>query len=288
MSLFAQLFLNSIIAAAIYTLIAVSFTLAFSVTKFFNLAHGTVAVIGAYGAFYITQTLGWGLGFGIVAGVLCAALVGYIADLCVFRSLLNRKASSLVLLVASLGLMTVLQAVVAMAFSSQFQSLSRSIAHQNVYRVFGGSITEVQVGMLLAGLLITSLLLVVLKKTHYGKSVVAISDDIEVAQVIGINTRKVIMQTFVLCSSIAGFAGVLIGLDTGVEPNMGLALLLKGIIAAVIGGIGNVGGAILGALLLGLVENFGIWKISGEWKDAIAFGLLIVFLIFRPKGLIAR
>lgn len=288
MELFIQLFLNSIIAAAIYALIAVSFTLAFSVTKFFNLAHGTVAVIGAYGAFYITQTLGWNLGFGIVAGILSAAFVGYVAELCVFRPLLNRKASSLILLVASLGVMTVLQALLAMVFSSQFQSLSRSIPHQDVYRVFGGAITEVQVYMMLAGLCITSLLLVALKKTHYGKSVVAISDDIEVAQVIGIDTRKVITQTFVLCSSIAGFAGVLIGLDTGVEPNMGLTLLLKGIIAAVIGGIGNVGGAILGALLLGVVENFGIWKISGEWKDAIAFGLLIVFLIFRPKGLIAR
>lgn len=87
---------------------------------------------------------------------------------------------------------------------------------------------------------------------------------------------------------IAGLAGILYGLDTGIEPTMGLSLLLKGVIASIIGGIGNVYGGVLGAFLLGFVENFGIWKISGEWKDAIAFVVLILFLLFRPNGLMRK
>jgi branched-chain amino acid transport system permease protein len=93
---------------------------------------------------------------------------------------------------------------------------------------------------------------------------------------------------FFIGSALAGLAGILAGYDTGLEPTMGMSLLLKGVIASIIGGIGNVYGGVLGAFLLGFVENFGIWKISGEWKDAIAFGLLIIFLLFRPQGIFGR
>ena len=120
----------------------------------------------------------------------------------------------------------------------------------------------------------------------FGKSVRAVSDDEEVAKIVGINTERVIGWIFFIGSAVAGLAGILVGFDTGIQPTMGLNLLLKGIIAAIVGGVGNIWGALLGAILLGFVENFGIWKISGEWKDAIAFVLLILFLIFRPKGII--
>jgi branched-chain amino acid transport system permease protein len=96
----------------------------------------------------------------------------------------------------------------------------------------------------------------------------------------------VIQRVFIIGGAIAGLAGILVGYDTGLEPTMGMNLLLKGVIASIIGGIGNVWGGFLGAFLLGFVENFGIWKISGEWKDAIAFGLLIIFLLVRPKGIL--
>ena len=129
---------------------------------------------------------------------------------------------------------------------------------------------------------------VILKKTLFGKAVNAVADDEEVAKIVGINTNKIIAAVFFIGSSIAGLAGILVGFDTGVEPTMGLSLLLKGIIASIIGGIGNIYGAVLGAFLLGFVENFGIWKISGEWKDAIAFGLLIIFLLFRPQGILRK
>lgn len=202
----------------------------------------------------------------------------------------------MVLLVASLGAFTAIQAIIAILFTSQFQTFSQNIGSQKVYEIFGLStwlkagavITETQLIILISAIVVSAGLAVLLKYTMFGKAVKAISDDEEVAKIVGINTNKIIGYVFFISSAIAGLAGILFGFDTGIEPTMGFGLLLKGVIAAVVGGIGNLYGGVLGALLLGFAENFGIWKISGEWKDAIAFILLIVFLVFRPSGIIKK
>jgi branched-chain amino acid transport system permease protein len=128
----------------------------------------------------------------------------------------------------------------------------------------------------------------IFRYTIFGKAVKAIGDDEEVSKIVGINTEKIIGWVFFIGSAIGGLAGILIGFDTGIEPTMGLSLLLKGVIACIIGGIGNVYGGVLGAFLLAFIENFGIWQISGEWKDAIAFIVLILFLLFRPRGILRK
>ena len=201
----------------------------------------------------------------------------------------------MIFLVASLGVFTMLQAIIAILFTSQFQTLTKATVSSKVYEIipataqFGSAvITEVQLIILVVGLLIMLGLAALLKFTMFGKTIKAVADDEEVAKIVGINTERVIMVVFFIGSAIAGLAGILVGFDTGIEPTMGLSLLLKGVVAAIVGGIGNVYGGVLGAFLLGVVENFGIWQISGEWKDAIAFGLLIVFLLFKPKGILPR
>jgi branched-chain amino acid transport system permease protein len=166
--------------------------------------------------------------------------------------------------------------------------LTQSAGAGKVYDIFGGVITEVQLIILICGIVIMAIMALVLKFTIFGKAVKAVSDDEEVSKIVGINTPKVIGWIFFIGSSIAGLAGILIGFDTGIEPTMGMSLLLKGVIASIIGGIGNIYGGVLGAFFLGFVENFGIWKISGEWKDAIAFGVLIIFLLWRPQGILKR
>ena len=131
-------------------------------------------------------------------------------------------------------------------------------------------------------------LILFLRKTSFGKAVRAIGDDEEVSKVVGINTTVVIAIVFFIGAMYASLAGILIGHDTAIQPRMGLLLLLKGWIASVIGGIGNLYGAIVGGFVLGMIEQFGIWDLAGEWKDAISFILLILFLAFWPKGLIPR
>ena len=194
----------------------------------------------------------------------------------------------MVLIVASLGIFTAIQAIIAILFTSQFQTLSTNVGSQKVYEIFGGVITEIQLIIFVLGILIMFLIAGFLKFSMIGKAIKAVGDDEEVSKIVGINTDTIIGIVFFIGSAIAGLAGILVGFDTGIEPTMGLALLLKGVIASIIGGVGNIYGGVLGSFLLGFVENFGIWKISGEWKDAIAFGLLIIFLLFRPQGILKK
>ena len=286
MDILPQLILNSIIAGAIYSMVALGFNLIYGTVKFFDLGYGALAAVGGYAVFFFYKKLGLDPYLSIVIGVLIAGGIGYVINKLVYQKLRERKASNMVLLVASLGVLTVLQAIIAILFSSQFQTLSTGSS--KVFEFYGAVITQVQLIILLSGLAIMFLLAFLLKKTLFGKAIKAISDDEEVSKIVGINTNKIIGSVFFIGSMIAGLAGILIGFDTGVEPTMGLSLLLKGVVASIIGGIGNIYGGVLGAFLLGFVENFGIWKISGEWKDAIAFALLIIFLLFRPQGILKK
>jgi branched-subunit amino acid ABC-type transport system permease component len=301
MSVLPQLIVNSLIAAGTYAILAMGFSLIYGTTKFFNLAHGVMAAVGGYCTFWLLGAFsGLPLWVMVIVSVIVAGLLGYLVDRIVYLPLRKRKASNMVLLVASLGAFTVIQAAIAMIFTSQFQTLAlpnsaaqslgglASAASENVYQIAGASITETQTMILGAAILVFVFLWLLLKKTLFGKAIRAISDDEEVAKIAGINTEKIIGWTFFVGSAISGLAGILIGFDTGIEPTMGMELLLKGVIAAIVGGVGSISGAALGALLLGFAENFGIWKISGEWKDSIAFALLILFLIFRPKGIIQK
>ncbi len=285
MEILPQLVINSLIAGSFYALVALGFNLIYGATRFFNLAHGIFAVIGGYTVFYFFSKglLDWPL--AVLVGVLVSGLLGFLLDKVLFFPLRRRKASNMVLLVASLGAFTALQVILAILFTSQFQTLNSLVI---VYDVFGGTITLVQLVAFILSILSFVFLFLFLKFTRFGKAVRAVSDDEEVAKIVGINTDAVIGKVFFIGSALAGLAGILVGFDTGIEPTMGLGLLLKGVIASIVGGVGSISGAFAGAFLLGFVENFGIWQISGEWKDAIAFLLLIIFLIFRPQGIFKK
>jgi branched-chain amino acid transport system permease protein len=288
MDIVPQLILNSIIAGSIYALLAMSFNLTFGATKFFNFAHGSFAVIGAYAVFYLFKTLGLPIFLAILIGILTAGVFGFIFDKIIFLPLRKRKSTNLVKLVASIGLFSIIQAVIAILWTSQFQTLSGTSTTQKLYQISSGVITQTQVVIFASAFAVFFALISLLRFTLFGKAINALSDDEEVAKIVGINTNKIMSYVFFIGAIIAGLTGILVGFDTGIEPTMGMNLFLKGVIAAIVGGIGSVSGGLLGGFVLGFVENFGIWKISGEWKDAIAFSLLILFLIFRPQGIFKR
>lgn len=283
-----QLVANSIIAGAIYALLALGFNLIYGTVKFFDLGYGAMVVVGGYGVFLFYKILGFPLGGAVLLALLITGLVSVVIDRLVYQRLRARRASSMVLLVAALGVSTVIQAALAIGFSSQFQTLSKAVGAQRIFTIGGGVLTQVQLIILVAALGVMVVLALFLWGTKYGRAIRAIGDDEEVAKIVGVPTDRVISVVFFVSAMIAALAGVLIGFDTGLEPPMGLSLLLKGVIAAIVGGIGNVYGGVVGAFILGFAENFGIWQISGEWKDAIAFGILIVFLLFRPQGIFRR
>lgn len=287
MEIVPQLIVNSIIAGAIYSMVALGFNLIYGTTKFFDLGYGVLTAVGGYAVFYLSKTLGLNIYVSIILGVLIAGLIGFLIEKIVYQRLRKQKASSMVYIVAALGVMTLLQAIIAILFSSQFQVFPETI-NSNVYKILGGVITGVQLIALVLSILVMFGLVLTLKFTKFGKAIKAVSDDQEVSKIVGVDTDAIISRVFFLGSAIAGLAGILVGFDTGIEPTMGFSLLLKGVIASIIGGIGNIYGGVLGSFLLGFIENFGIWKISGEWKDAISFGVLIIFLLFRPQGILRK
>ncbi len=288
MSIVPQLFLNGLIAASFYALVALGFNLIYGVSRFFNMAHGVLAAVGGYTVFFLFKQSSQPLWLAVLCGVVGAGLLGLLINLLVYRPLRVRKASGAVMLVASIGVFTIVQATLAILFTSQFRTLSPAGYLQPTYHVLGGIVTLVQVVTFCSALLVFIASWLLFRFTKLGIYTRAVSDDKEVAEVIGVPTERVLAWMFFLGSSIAGLAGILVGFDTGLEPTMGMGLLLKGVIAAIVGGVGNISGGMLGSLLLGLAENFGIWKISGEWKDAIAFAILILFLLFRPNGILGK
>lgn len=283
-----QIVANSVIAGSVYALVAMGFSLIYGTTKFFNLTHGVLAAIGGYAVFYFGKTLGWPVWAAILLGVVLAALIGWLLEIFLYRTLRKRNASGMVLLVASLGAFTALQAVVAILFTSQFRTLASLAGDRSIFHIGTAVVTDIQLWIIGASVFSVIGFWLLLTKTSFGRAVRAVSDDEEVSKIVGIDTNKIIGGVFIIGSALAGLAGILIGFDTGIEPTMGLSLLLKGVIAAIVGGMGNVYGAFLGAYLLGFAENFGIWHISGEWKDAIAFAILILFLLFRPQGILGK
>lgn len=195
-SIVPQLIANSVIAAGFYALVAMGFNLIYGTTKFFNLTHGVVAVVGGYTVFALTKMFGMPVWLAVIAGIVVAGLLGLLLNAVIFAPLRKRKATPMVFLVASLGAMTVVQAIVAMTFTSQFQTLSTGISDTKIFNIFGGIITDIQLIVIVSAFVIMLVLGWVLRKTMFGKTVEAISDSEEVSRVVGINTEKVIAKVF--------------------------------------------------------------------------------------------
>ena len=222
---------------------------------------------------------------------LVSCLVAGTVSLALYRGLyafiLIRARSTLIMLVATLGVLLTITAILIMVFSNTTHPLPASFGNDSIS--LGGATFKTfavfAIGCAVVGFVLMWLLI---HKSPLGKIIRAIGDDEQVARVVGINTTAIIAIVFFIGAMYAAFAGILTGQDIAIQPRMGLELLLKGWIASVVGGIGNLYGAIVGGFLLGVVEQFGIWDIAGEWQEGVALVLLVLFLAFWPKGIIPR
>ena len=244
-------------------------------------------VAGAYCAYLIFGSPGAGLYLSWGVSCLLAGVVGLALYRGLYVYMRERARSPLVMLVATLGILLALTAFTTIVFQSAPRPLPEAFGSQP-WKIASANLKAFNVFSIVVAIVSFLALLFVLKRTSFGKAVRAIGDDEEVSKVVGINTTVVIAIVFFVGAIYAAMEGILSGHDTAIQPRMGLLLLLKGWIASVVGGIGNLYGAILGGFVLGLIEQFGIWDLAGEWKDAISFVLLILFLSFWPRGILPR
>lgn len=283
--IFNQLLMNGIIAGSIYALIAAGFSLIYATNRFVHFAHGSVVAAGAY-IMYTLFSL-WGLPFWLAAplAIILTAFLGALLYRIVYRPLQKRGSSNAILLIASLGLFILLENALLLIFGADVKTINFIKVSKGV-ELFGAIITPLQIAIVITAVTFLIALGLFIKYTKWGKIIRAVADNADLADTTGINTARVQIVGFGIGSALAGIAGILIGMEQNLEPAMGTNLIIKGFAGAIIGGVTSLPGSVLGSYLLGLVENFGIWYLPSGYKDAIAFFLLLLFLIIRPNGIL--
>ncbi len=278
-----QFILNGLIAGAIYALVALGFAVIYRTVKFFHLAHGAVYTIGAYIGYTLAIQLKLPVVLAFILAMLASAIAGILINIIVYHPLREKKASNLILLLASFGIFIFVQNLIQLIYGAQTLSLRTGPVKEG-YAIFSAVITPIQIIILITSIVLMIALWFFIMKTKLGKAMRAVSDDPVAANIVGINPEKIIMISFALGSALAGVAGFLIGLETNLEPTMGFSMILRGIIASIVGGIGSIPGAMLGGVFIGLAENMGIAWLPSAWKDVIVFAILIIFLLIKPHG----
>jgi len=276
---YAQLVVNGIVAGAVYALFAVGLTLIYGVFRFINFAHGELIAWGAYLTLMFSGFLPFGL--AVVPALFLTILLGIGQERYIYRSL--RQRSRITLLIASIGLSYLLRNALRLIWGSDLASFGFETRRGISFA--GLIVTRTQLLMVAAALLFLAFLYMLLNFTLLGKSLRAAADNTELAEIMGIDMKKVGLSVWILSALFAGVGGILIGIDTNLEPVMGLINLLKAFAAVLLGGAGNVWGALLGGLCIGIAENLGVAFFSPGYKDAVSFALIILLLLFRPTGL---
>lgn len=283
--IFVQLLVNGLIAGAIYALVASGFSLIYSTCKFVHFAHGSTIAFSAYFLYFLFSTLGLNFWLAVILTIIFAGLFGFLTNIIVYKELRRKKASNTILLIASFALLIFFESMILMLFGADVKTVG-FIQVEKGLEILGVIITPLQIVIITTSLILLILLFLFMKKAKIGKAMRAVADNKDVAEIVGISSEKIYKWAFIIGSAIAGVAGILVGLEQNLEPTMGTNLMIKGFTAAIIGGIGSVPGGILGAFLLGLAENYGIWYLPSGYKDAIAFIILFIFLLFRPQGIL--
>jgi len=289
---FIQQLINGIALGSIYALIALGYAMVYGILNFINFAHGEVFMLGAFSGYYLAALFGISepgvVGFIIV--LLCSmavtAMIGVAIEKIAYKPL--RRATKLTVLITAIGVSLFLQYMGQLIFGASPRSFPTLL--DNVKINLGGiSIGSNQVIVILLSIVLMLALTFIVMKTKMGTAIRAISNNMTAASLMGINLNMAISFTFVLGSSLAGAAGILYGLNyPSIEPLMGLLPGIKAFVAAVLGGIGSFFGAAIGGLILGIIETLTVGYISPTFRDAIAFGILIIILLFKPQGLFGR
>lgn len=285
--MFSQLFVNGLIAGAIYGLVASGFSLIYSTCKFVHFAHGVTIAAGSYFLYLGFALIGLGFWPSLVLAIVLSALFGFAMNIFIYKKFRKKKASAVILLIASFALLILCESLILLFFGADVKTIGYLKIAKGI-EILGAIITPLQIVIVITAFVLFALLFFFMKKTKTGKAMRAVSDNKDVAEIVGISSEKIYSRVFIIGSAIAGVAGILVGLEQNLEPTMGTGLMIKGFTGAIIGGIGSVPGAILGSFLLGFSENFGIWFLPSGYKDAIAFLILFIFLLARPQGILGR
>jgi branched-subunit amino acid ABC-type transport system permease component len=284
-----QILFNSILTGSIYVLIGIGLSMIFRIIGFANFAHAEQVTFGAYVAYVFNVMASVNLLIGVIVAFFLTGLLGVGSDLLVFKRLRERGSTAIPMMIASIGLGMIIRysIIEILGPKIKFYNLDKV----TIYSFLNAKLTGIELLTIITSILLTFLLHLLLVRTKLGKAMRAVSDNPSLAQASGINIEEVILWVWFIGSGLAGVSGVLRGIDTRIVPLMGWELILPSFAVIVLGGIGSFYGAILGAYLLGLAENFGVvllneLSISTTYRPVISFLLLIIVILIRPTGIL--
>jgi len=283
MELLGQLLINGLANGMVYALIAVGFAIVYNATRVFHLAHGAVLTFAAY-VFYVSIViLRLWLPLACLASVAAAAGLGCLIELGIYQPLRSKGAKPFALMIASLGLLVFLQNVFAIVFSTDIQTVRAG--GLQVYQVGPLTVTSFHFTVAVIAIATFLVLQLFLGRSKHGRAIRALADNPELAAVVGISTGRTHLLVLALGSSLAAVAAMLFSYDVGVQPEMGFSIVFLSAVAVITGGAGYLPGALLGAVLLGIIQQLAIWQIDSIWQNGIVFAVVLLFLFVRPQGL---
>jgi branched-chain amino acid transport system permease protein len=291
-STFFQQLVNGLSLGSIYALIALGYTMVYGILRLINFAHGDVYMVGAYMGYYASSRFRGSepsypralaiRGFSMVV----CGLLGVVIERFAYRPV--RRAAKMTSLITAIGVSLLLENGGQLIFGADPKFFPSNAPHRE-FNVGGVRVTSEQLTVFVVSIVLTIFLLTFIQKTRTGKAMRAVSFNLDAAKLMGISTDKIIAITFALGSAFAAAAGVLVAMAIPkIDPLMGIMSGLKAFVAAVLGGIGNVPGALIGGLIIGIAEVFTVGYLSPTYRDAIAFAILIGILLFRPQGILGR
>ena len=282
MQFFATI-MNGLSTGGMYALVAIGYTMVYGIAKMINFAHGEIIMVGAYITYVVFSLLGMPVFVAIIASIIGCALLGVVTEKVAYKPL--RNSGSLAVLITAIGVSYLLQNIFLLIFGSAAFTFPSFLPEGQIH-LFGLSISYVSALSLCLTLICTILLLIFINKTRWGKAMRAVSEDKGAAELMGINVNNTVSLTFAIGSGLGAIGGIIYGLSYSlINPYLGAMLGIKAFIAAVLGGIGDIKGAMVGGLLIGLAEAFTITYISSTFSDAVVFGILIFILLVKPAGL---
>jgi branched-chain amino acid transport system permease protein len=285
----------------LYALLALGYTLVYGVLQLINFAHSEVFMSGGFAGLFITQYLvgsstpGWTTSIGLIAvgtvmGGLIGALMAFLLERVAYRPLRRRNAPRLAFLITAIGASYFLFNLAGKEFGRDAIGVPIPSAdiHRQVFGLFGASVQIYDVTVAVAAVAMMIALDRLVARSRLGQGIRAVAQDADTASLMGVNIDRVISQTFIIGGLLGGAAGFLFGLGSTVSYGMGFVPGIKAFTAAVLGGIGNIRGAMLGGIVLGLAEDYSVACTQNAWRDVIAFGILVTVLMFRPTGILGE
>lgn len=296
---FWALFVGGLANGFLYGMIAVGYTLVYGVLRLINFAHSEIFMSGGFaGLFLLKNLVGkttptgfnslWMIALGVVLGGTVGAAVATVLERVAYRPLRKRNAPKLAYLISAIGASYFLFNLAGKEFGRFLVSVPQPYVNHPVFTIFGAGVQMYFVIIFISGAIMLFGLDRMIAKTKFGRSIRAVAQDSETASLMGVDIDRTITLTFIVGGALGGAAGFLFGLGTGVIYTMGFSPALKAFTAAVLGGIGNLRGAMLGGLILGVVESLSVAFVQASYIDVVAFGILVLVLLFRPTGILGE